>query len=181
MEQQHHDNFIVVDVQGFFINNKFFAKEVCVSISDFEKQTFHIESTIKYSELSNKDRITNKWLYNHFHGLHWDTGESTLKELIEYLILVMKKRKEEEYPVVYVKGFEKVRWLKELVGGEIEICIINLDYCNCPNIKTLYKNNPNINLCKNHNNFNQICAEKNVILLRNFLNLYLNKENPINQ
>ena len=37
MEQQ--DNFIAYDVKSFFfINNKIFTKEVCVSISDFEKK-----------------------------------------------------------------------------------------------------------------------------------------------
>ena len=68
MEQ--HNNFIVIDVQGFYINNKIYAKGICVSVSDFAKQTFHIESTIKYSELSKKDKVTNKWLYNHLHELH---------------------------------------------------------------------------------------------------------------
>ena len=81
MEQ--HDNFIVVNSQGCFINNKIYAKEVCVLISNFENQTFHIKSATKYSELSKKDRVTNKWLYNHMHGLHWNTGESTMKDLIK--------------------------------------------------------------------------------------------------
>ena len=46
---------MVIDVQGFFIINKMYAKEVCVSISDFDKQIFHIISTTKYSELSKND------------------------------------------------------------------------------------------------------------------------------
>ena len=37
--------------------------------------------------------------------------------------------------------------------------IVNLDYWDYPNIKTLYKNNPNT----------KICVEKNLSLLRNFL------------
>ena len=65
MEQ--HDNLIVINVHGFFINYKIYAKEVCVSIGDFKKQTFHIKSTTKYAEISKKNRVTNKWLYNHLH------------------------------------------------------------------------------------------------------------------
>ena len=42
-------------VQGFFINNTIYAKELCVSIRAFEKQNFHIKSTIKYSELIKSD------------------------------------------------------------------------------------------------------------------------------
>ena len=89
MEQRY--NFIIIDVQGFFINNKYYAKEACVSVSDFEKQTFHIKS--KYSEFSKNDNVTNKWLYNHLHKLHWNTGESTMKDLIEYIILTIKKER----------------------------------------------------------------------------------------
>ena len=74
--------FIVIEVQGFVINNKICAKEVLVSIRHVEKQTFHIKSTTKYSELSKKDKVTNNWLYNHLHGLHWYSGESTMKDLI---------------------------------------------------------------------------------------------------
>ena len=36
-----HDNFIVTDVQGFFINNKIYTKEVCVSISVLKKNLSH--------------------------------------------------------------------------------------------------------------------------------------------
>ena len=81
MEQ--HDNFIVIDVQVIFVYNKIFTKEVCVSISDFEKQTFHIKSTTKYSEIYKNDRVTNK-IYNHLHGLHWNIGKSAMKDLSVY-------------------------------------------------------------------------------------------------
>ena len=42
-----------------------------------------------------------------------------MRDLIEYLILTIKREEEEEYPVVYVKGYEKLRWLRELLGKEI--------------------------------------------------------------
>ena len=82
--------FIVIDLQGFVINNKIYAKEVLVSIRHFEKQTFQIKSTTKYSELSKNDRVTNNWLYNHLHGLRWNSGESTMKDLREYLMMVKR-------------------------------------------------------------------------------------------
>ena len=77
-----------------------YAKEVCVSIS--ENQIFHIKSTTKYSELSKKDRVTNKWLYNHLHGLHWNTGESTMKDLKEYIIPTIKKGKGKKNILLYM-------------------------------------------------------------------------------
>ena len=37
------------------------------------------------------DRVTNKriYSYNQLHGLDWNTGESTMKDFIEYLILTI--------------------------------------------------------------------------------------------
>ena len=84
------------------------------------------------------------------HGLNWNTGESTMKDSIEDLILTTKKEK-------------KNILLRELFGKEIQIYVINLHYCYCPNIKILYKVNPNIEICGNHNNFNHTCAVKNLI------------------
>ena len=52
---KQHDNFIVIDVQKFFTNDKIFTKEVCVLITDFEKQIIPIKSTTKYSKLSKND------------------------------------------------------------------------------------------------------------------------------
>ena len=52
-----------MEQHDIFINNHIYVKEVCVSINDFEKiQTIHIKSTTKYTELSKKDRVTNKWI-----------------------------------------------------------------------------------------------------------------------
>ena len=52
---------------------------------------------------------------------------------------------------------------------KIQIYIINLDYSDCPDVETLYKSNINIKICENHDNLNHVCAEKNIILLRNFV------------
>lgn len=165
---------VVIDVQGFCINNNLFAKEVCVVGVDSEIKTFLILPPFKYSELTYKDRITNKWLYNHLHGLCWNDGNSTLNEFREYIISYLKK---EHYHIIYVKGIEKVKWLSQLLG-EMEIYIYNLDDFNCPNIRTLYKSNININICKYHrNSCKEMCAKKSAILYRNFINLYVNKEN----
>ena len=77
-----------------------------------------------------------------------------------------KKREEEEYPVVYVKG--KIQTVKRTICKEIQTYITNLRYWDCSNIKTVYKDNSNIKICESHNNFNYTYADKNEILLRKF-------------
>lgn len=163
---------IVIDVQGFYTSNKFIEKEISIAGVDSQIKTFIILPPFKYSRLTIKDKTTNKWLYNHFHGLRWDDGNSTLKDLEEYLSISVKK---EENPTVYVKGLEKVNWIKKLIDEEITI--YNLDDFNCPNINYLYKNDENTNICKYHRKNKHRCAEKSVTLLRNFITLYLNEEN----
>lgn len=167
--------FIVIDIQGFYLDNKLFGKEISVSGVDLNIKTFLIQPPFKYSELPYREKITNKWLYNHLHGLCWDDGNSILDEFREYITTTLK---DEGNINIYVKGLEKARWLKQQIAKE-EICIFNLDEFNCPNIRTLYKNNENINTCNYHhkNNSCQMCAEKTVIILRNYINLYINKEN----
>lgn len=165
------NGFIVVDVQGFSIDNKLFPKEVSISIDDdIQPKTFIIQPPFNFSNLTIKEKITNIWLYNYFHGLCWEDGNTTLEELKDYLILCIKKLNN---PIVYVKGDEKEKWIKQLIGEEI--FVYNLDNFYCPNIRALYKTDVSVNVCNFHKkDCVQMCAEKSVILLRSFINSYTN-------
>lgn len=176
----YSNRFIVIDLQGFFIDDKLFVEEVSIlhNINDvFKIKTFLIKSPFKCCELTNKEKRTNKWLYYNLHGLSWKDGSSTLKEVIEYLTLIIEN---EKFSIIYVKGSEKEKWLQELFKTiEQKICIFNLT--SCANISTLYKNNSHINICNYHkqnitNNLDLMCAEKSVILIRNYIYLCLIEE-----
>lgn len=159
----------VLDIQGFYIDNKIYAKEICISEIDSGIKTFLIQPPPKNIHVTKKDTLSNRWLSNYHHGLEWYSGIHSLNDFIDYFVYNVRQYK--SYPFVYVKGNEKAQWLKELLGEKINFCIINLDNLNCPNIKTLYKSNANINVCKYHNknNSNYLCAEKNVKLFRDFI------------
>uniref|UniRef100_A0A1B0B254 Uncharacterized protein n=1 Tax=Glossina palpalis gambiensis TaxID=67801 RepID=A0A1B0B254_9MUSC len=134
------DKIIIINAHGFYSANKFILKEVCISDFDSQIKNFIIQPPFKYSKLMTKDRITNNWLYKHFHGLQWDDGNSTLTDVKEYLKSSIEKHTQN--PTVYVKGLEKLKWVKTLIGKEI--CILNLDDLNCSNINTLYKSDTNL-------------------------------------
>lgn len=162
---------LVVDVQGFYINNNFIAKEISILSDDSQAQTFIIKPPFQHSLLTTKEKATNNWLYRYHHGLNWGDGESTLLNVVEYFkIFIMNK----EF-IGYVKGLEKTCWVKNLFMNEIPF--YNLDDLECPNLKTLYKTNSSINVCNYHNYKNNICSEKNVYILMKFIKFYLNKEN----
>uniref|UniRef100_A0A1B0C766 Uncharacterized protein n=1 Tax=Glossina palpalis gambiensis TaxID=67801 RepID=A0A1B0C766_9MUSC len=138
---------IIIDAQGFYSANKFIPKEVCISASDDSQiKNSIIQPPFKYSKLMTKDTITNNWLCKHFHGLRWDDGNSTLTDVKKYLKSSIEKLTQNP-TTVYVKGLEKLKWVKTLIGEEI--CILNLDDFNCSNVGTLYKTdtNTNTNLC----------------------------------
>ena len=74
---------------------------------------------------------------------------------------------------------KKIKCLIDPLKGEIEVSVVNSNELNCPNIRTLYKSNTNLNTCEIHYNCARICAGKNAILFRNFVKLILNKGNSI--
>ena len=59
-----------------------------------------------------------------------------------------------------LKEMKKIKWLIDLLKGEIEIYVFNV---NVLNIRSLYKSNTNLNICENHYNCDRVCAEKNEI------------------
>ncbi|KAI9581832.1 hypothetical protein GQX74_010149 [Glossina fuscipes] len=121
------DKIIIIDVQRFYSANKFIPKVVCTSDYDSQVKNFITQPPFKYSKLMVKDRTTNNWLYNQFHGLQWDDGNSTGVE--EYLKMSIKNT---QNPSLYVKGVEKFKWVKTLISEEI--CTLSLDDFNCSNI-----------------------------------------------
>ena len=80
-EPKQQNRFIIFDMQGIFIGNKFHVKEVCVSISDFEVRTFPISTVKKHSKLTNKDIMVNTWR----------KGYSAVQDVIVYLTTTLKK------------------------------------------------------------------------------------------
>lgn len=163
------NNFIIIDVQGFFLDNKFIAKEICIFEHNQTIKKFIIYPPCKFSSLSLKEKITNNWLTKHFHGLRWNDGNIIFKEFNDYLNKFIKKQ---ENLTIFVKGCEKQKWIKQLI--EEDINIINLDDANCSNICNLYKNNLHMKICSYHKQHpNYRCAEKNVILLSQFINVFL--------
>ena len=75
--------------------------------------------------------------------------------------------------IEYVKGYGKSQMVKENYLEKKYLYINNLDYWDYRNIKTSYKNNLIIKICENHNNFNQTCTEKSVILTQSVKQLIL--------
>lgn len=169
------NNYAFIDFQGFKDNlNRFIIKEFALITKNLK---FHDVIKSPAIILDEKHERQAKWLMENYHGLKWCCGNISLSELRNAIqpILINK--------TVYLKGEEKVKWLKYILVFSkknntinTKLNIINLETINCP-ISLHKKNTSNQNeyhTCKNHqtikNKLNPIChcAMMNVSILNDW-------------
>lgn len=167
-----------VDMQGFKDNsNRFVLKEIAVVTSN---ASFHdvIKSPFAFRHLNKKRTREAKWLTKNHHGIHWNAGTMSMTQL-RTIIRPMLHRK-----VIYVKGIEKVQWIRFILNYDNNnngnddnesksINIVNLDSIDalaaaaggCTSLKQPIKIRfvGYENMCKNHPNDQFHCALKNVL------------------
>jgi hypothetical protein len=127
------ENIIFADLQGFWIENKFILKELCFLIRDSKENSnifiapslshhFIFTQPFAWYLLSYNSKKTVLWLTQNHHGIHWTQGTTDYNKINECFAPLLG-----ENVVIYVKGAQKVTWLKEL-------CNINID---CRNIEEI--------------------------------------------
>lgn len=137
MRMDAKDRIAFVDLQGFIsIDTRFILKEICFSINDrqhnnSDNNTFN--PTLNHhhiflpphawNQLSESCRKSALWLTRNHHGLHWSQGEIDYNEISECVKPLL-----EQNLLIYVKGEQKIDWLKD---------ICNNHNINCRNIEEL--------------------------------------------
>lgn len=111
--------WMIIDVQGFKNkNNRFIVKEIYVETKNLQ---FHgIIKSPSYIEkkLDKKHRNESKWLMHNYHGISWKDGYITLDELRQTLGPIINNKSVH----IFVKGEEKIKWIKQIMGNETLIC-----------------------------------------------------------
>lgn len=157
----------VVDIQGFRgIRNKFVVKELAVSYNIREFQNFLIKPPYAFEDLPHKQQNQAKWLFNNHHGLTWNEGSINFESVRLFLQANLKDT------TIYVKGSEKKSWLYDVLGENYTI--YDLDDFGASNLQKLREKYPYVFKCPTHSGF---CALQNVLVLRNFVDEMLLKEN----
>lgn len=162
------ENFLFVDLQGFKnYKNQFIVKEFALAMPEYT-QTFLIKPPYNFLKLRSDERKQVEWIENN-RGILWSEGYIDYREFRRIIKPVLFKQN------VFVKGQEKVKWVRELCDS----CnIVDLGEKGYPNFSKLYKKyiKDNVKLnCFAHQNH---CALKNVICVRNWFydnNMYLFK------
>lgn len=105
----------VVDVQGFKASlNEFVFKEVAILRleEDATPSIFLFKPPYSWTQLLQKNKSENRHLERNFHGLSWRSGEIPYEELSSALHAILDDAE------IYVKGLEKVEWLRRFFPHE---------------------------------------------------------------
>lgn len=157
--EQYSTSFImtaIVDVQGFKTEaNKFVLKEIAILCSD-KLQMFLIKPPFPFYDLTKQERRQVAWIERN-RKICWGEGFIPYSNY-QYLILDLLRDK-----CIYIKGLEKVLWLKNILNNNN---VINLEDKGCPSLPSLYdqyKYSEDLYSCIYHSS---ICALKNVLCLK---------------
>lgn len=119
------------DVQGFLDNYRnFIVKELSIISSDHGKtlnEHYLFKPPFPFNQLSIKMQKMATWLRNAHHGLDWNCGIHNLEQIQSIFAKIT-------VGAIYVKGEQKVEWIKPFVTSDT-VKIINLEKCGCPRLR----------------------------------------------
>lgn len=150
--------FAFVDLQGFISgHNKFVVKEICILTESISLHEF-VKSPFKFKFLSYCNQKQVVWLERNHHGLRWNSGYITLRELQRRISTIVQGK------VLLVKGAHKVGWMKDILNSQDIICI------NVEDVDGSFKLSDNrTKSCNKHMNVTCAsvhCALRNAALLK---------------
>lgn len=144
-----------VDLQGFYnYKNDFIVKEFAIATKDFT-QIYLVKPPYNFSTLTDSEKRQVRWLERN-RGIYWREGFVDYLEFKRLIKPVLLDK------TLFVKGYEKINWVKKLSP----FCsVIDIEEQGCPNLETLckkYDKDKKFN-CFNHKN---VCALKNVLCVK---------------
>lgn len=112
------EEWMLLDVQGFKDNNnRFIVKEIYVETKNLQFHDIIKSPAIIEKSLDKKHRRESNWLTKNYHGISWRDGYITINELRRTLYPIFNDNMH-----IYVKGEEKIVWIKEIMENERLIC-----------------------------------------------------------
>ncbi|KAL7289139.1 hypothetical protein TKK_0017083 [Trichogramma kaykai] len=151
----------ILDAQGFKAHgNRFIFKEVAIIPlrSSYDVPSVYLfKPPYGFARLSPLNMNVNRWLERNYHRLKWHRGDISYDELESTL-----KRALCEARRVYVKGAEKIDWIRKYTSAEI----IDFEQLGCPALKNMKR----LPACAHHSlNIDSECAVSNVLALKQWM------------
>lgn len=149
-------NHYIVDVQGFKDKeNNFIVKEFALATEEYT-HVFLVKPPFPFSRLTDKERRQVLWIEKQY-GITWSEGFIDYREFKRIVKPYLENKK------IIVKGFEKIKWIKELCSN---CSVTDIGEKGCPKFSILYEsfcNHKSKFTCANHLKH---CALKNVICIK---------------
>lgn len=139
--------YVIIDFQWYRCSGESVVpKELAICDDDKRISHFVFRPITSYASMSVKDREVASYVFNNCHGIKWDDGFVLVSEFDEII-----RRFTRGVDVVYVKGYEKLRFLKNIIGNK-----------NVVDLKEADKILPGVPSCMFHYNKWVVCALSNV-------------------
>lgn len=108
----------VADIQGFFVEEKFYPKEVSIKIN---KQILHVvlKSPKDFTSLSKVDQERVRYIEDNFLGIKYSSGYMPCNQLPSII-----KNTLMNVQTVYIKGEEGAKYLRSIINNKV----VDLDY-----------------------------------------------------
>lgn len=155
-----------VDVQGFKNDkNCFIIKEFAIATPKCT-QVYLLKSPQLFSNLSKEEKRHVKWIERN-RGIFWSDGYLNLIDFKHMITPLLREK------TIYVKGVEKVKWIKDLCESSV---IINIENNGCPKLSELiekYCEDKLLFKCIYHD---KCCSLINAICIREW---YYDKNNKL--
>jgi hypothetical protein len=154
----------IVDFQSLVSSDRNVIKELCIIRADTPASSSHWiftspESTTT-TNLSSKQKRTNKWLTERFHGLPYNYGEVPYEEIKNILDVATSC-----FDFLLVKGTEKCKTLKCILPFAK---IYNIESLDCPPFRQLKSLTDEKCLYHNMKGNNFICSKSQAIRMVNW-------------
>lgn len=128
---------VFVDLQGFIVRDKFVAKEIAVLIGGKSLTHRVFRPPMSWDLLNVREKSQAGWLINNHHRLRWEDGDADYAQSRRTLRRTLCDSTEIDSTgtttatrTVYVKGPEKIAWLRALLGDaadEVDMRIESID------------------------------------------------------
>lgn len=156
-----------VDIQGFVVDNYFVLKELCFSFKgNRRRQPCIDDNTFNYHYIfcepfawkyvSDMCRKRALWLTAFHHGFYWKQGELSYEKISACLEPLKQNNL-----IIYVKGAQKVKWLRTLFGTFQIDCRNIEDYGCAIQLSNGARNEHMHSHCNKHQKLQQ-CALRNI-------------------
>lgn len=157
-----------VDLQGFVVNKHFVLKELCISITPprtddlrgAPKHHYIFGPPFPYKFVNSACKRGIIWLTTFKHGFYWNDGVMPYNRIDRAIDPLRSSDL-----IIYVKGVEKLVWLKEICAEENIDCR-NIEEIGC-NFRLIDRASKNLN-CGHHRHMNKNCALQSVTLIENW-------------